>query len=109
MNSAEKDIKDFFLRSMSETFSQVRRYLNHVEYDQDKLLFGLQEICGLFGLQVMPDEKVEPKIVAKPHRINAKHHCRNCVNGNVSYIRWEQGQRICAECFWRLGRQKKVS
>ena len=60
----EPNLKQFVMLSMSETFSQARRYLAGVEYDREKLVAGLLDLCALFEIEtVTPDP---PEIIRVP-------------------------------------------
>jgi hypothetical protein len=78
MNNLDPEVRKFLLYTASETFSEIRKFVEFKQYDRQKAISGLQELCVLFDLKFVADEKTEEHI---------KDICRYCGKKKINLRR----------------------
>jgi hypothetical protein len=51
MNNLDPEVRKFLLYTVSETFAEIRKFVEFKQYDRQKVLSGIQELSALFNLQ----------------------------------------------------------
>jgi hypothetical protein len=98
MNNLDPEVRKFLLYTVSETFAEIKKFVEFKQYDRQKAISGLQEICVLFDLKFVADEKTEEHI---------KDICRYCGKKKINLRRGNFPFHVKCEIAHRNETQKR--